>query len=159
VKIFVGGPMQHAMHPDGFDPRLRHLLSSIVKVLETNDVRVLSAHMAEDFGEYDAHGQAGLVTRRDFEWMRACDIYVAVLPAGADQLSYRSDGTHVELGWASALGKPILLVSNSGVDHSLVVQGLGELCLVHCTPLEDVEISPERIMDAVYAASARAGKG
>jgi nucleoside 2-deoxyribosyltransferase len=141
--------MQHAVHSGGFDPRLRHLLSSIIKVLQTNHVVVFSAHVVEDFCKYDANGEAGSVTRRDFDWMRECDIYVAVLPAGPDDLSYRSDGTHVELGWASALGKPILLLSSSGIDHSLVVQGLWELCAFHFARLEDVEISPERIMEFI----------
>jgi nucleoside 2-deoxyribosyltransferase len=154
VKFFVGGPMQHAEHPDGFDPHLRHLLSSIIKSLETDHIEVLSAHVTEEFGGYDARGQAGPVTQRDFNWMRMCDIYIAVLPAGADHLSYRSDGTYVELGWASALRKPIVLVSDPGVEHSVVVQGLGALCEVYFVALEDIEISSERIVEVVRAASA-----
>jgi len=144
--------MQHAVDEDGFDPRLRRLFSSVINALESNGVSVFSAHVAEAFGGYDACGQAEMVTRRDFEWMNACDVYVAVLPAAADNLPYRSDGSYVELGWASALGKPILLVSIPGLDHSLLVHGLGVLGRIHSVSIEDIEISPERIVEALHAA-------
>jgi nucleoside 2-deoxyribosyltransferase len=144
--------MQHAVDDDGFDPRLRHLLSSVIKVLESNNISVFSAHMAENFGGHDASGQAGAVAQRDFRWMLECDVYLAVLPAGTDNASYRSDGTYVELGWASALGKPILLATSSSVDHSLLVQGLGSIGRVWIVNLEDIQLSPERIIPVVRVA-------
>ncbi len=151
MKVFLGGPMQHAVDRNGFDPRLRHVLSTTIKVLESNGIFVFSAHMAEDFGGYDAAGKEDIVAQRDFEWMSQCDVYVAVLPAGSDNLPYRSDGTHVELGWASALRKPIILISSIGVLHSVLVQGLRILSPVRCMELEGLEMSPESILEVLHA--------
>jgi hypothetical protein len=42
--------------------------------------------------------------------MQRCDAYVALLWSCGSGAPVRSDLTHVEPGWASRVGKPILLV-------------------------------------------------
>jgi nucleoside 2-deoxyribosyltransferase len=150
MKVFLGGPIQHAVDPNGFDVRLRYLLLSVNKTLESNRVPVFSAHIAEDFGGYDALGKEDMIAKRDFDWIQECDVYVAVLPAGQDGKLYRSDGTFVELGWASALRKPIILISCNQTAHSVLVQGLGTLSPVRYMSLEDLETSPSSLIEVLH---------
>lgn len=50
-----------------------------------------------------------------------------------------SPGTHIELGWASALGKPVVLLLERGEEHALMLYGLR-----HVTPTVIVETTGGR---------------
>jgi nucleoside 2-deoxyribosyltransferase len=125
-KIFVGGAIQYALEDDGFNENLRKLLEKTMDQLEADGYEVLSAHRYENYGEMDVNDRQEWVTQRDYAWMQECDAYVAVLPQGPDGRPVRTDGSHVELGWASAMGKKIILLETqaANVEYSFLVAGL-----------------------------------
>ncbi|MCK1798991.1 nucleoside 2-deoxyribosyltransferase domain-containing protein [Streptomyces sp. XM4193] len=116
--VFLGGPFKGLIDP--VTGRLREAdrarYTSLIDAFEERGWRVLSAHRTEDWG-------AGLVsdrecTRRDWEWMRECSVFVAFPGRPA------SPGTHVELGWASALGRPTVVLVEPDTECAALVAGL-----------------------------------
>jgi len=129
--VFVGGPIQYATHADGsFHTGARSTIELIVQSLVGSGHRILSAHFHERFGKKDVTGESQHVCSRDFRWMQQCDVFVAVLPLDAHGNVIHSAGTAVELGWASALGKPIVLVCDPAPKYSHLVIGLGAVARV-----------------------------
>lgn len=125
VCVFVGGPIQHAFDLDGvFHVQTRSAIELSIASLRDQGYRVLSAHEYESFGEMDVSGKFHEVCSRDFQWIRRCDVFVAVLPLDENGKVIYSAGTSVELGWASAMGKPIVLVCDPAPIYSHLVIGL-----------------------------------
>ncbi len=123
--VFVGGPIQYAINEKGlFSQSLRSTLINVLERLETRGFRVLSAHRYERFGEVDMRGKFFEVCARDYAWMQECDAFVAVLPVDEHGVPVTTSGTSVELGWASAIGKPIVLVVEPSGAYSHLVAGL-----------------------------------
>lgn len=123
--VFVGGPIQYAIDDSGqFSKDLRGTLSSLLSALDARGCRVLSAHREERFGDVDMSGKCFEVCARDYAWMRHCDLFVAVLPVDRDGIPVTTSGTCVELGWASAMGKPIVLIVKPNAPYSHLVAGL-----------------------------------
>lgn len=157
--VFVGGPIQYARLPGAtrFDVRLRALLDGVHTVLLDAGHDVTSAHLAEDYG--DGHVPTPRsVTARDFRFAHDCDVYVACLPM-SDGRPYRSDGTHVELGWMSARGARCVVLWDA--DHadaySFLVQGLDSVGPVEFLDLDDFFADPTRLLDAVGDRPSRLG--
>ncbi len=129
--VFVGGPIQNAIGPDGsFHAATRSTILTVIAALRNRGHRILSAHLFENFGEMDVSGQYQEVCHRDFQWMRQCDLFVAVLPLDGAGNVICSSGTAVELGWASAMGKPIALVCDVSSRYSHLVIGLDAVARV-----------------------------
>lgn len=57
-------------------------------------------------------------TKIDFDEIRSCDLFVAFPGSPA------SPGTHIEIGWASALKKKIVLLLENERDYAFLIQGL-----------------------------------
>src|SRR5262249_35932937 len=114
----------------------------------SHEIEVFSAHLVEDFGAATPEWRPDSIARRDFEWMTSCDVFVALLPGDRHGNLARTDGTHVELGWASALGKPIILVMDAGVEEqqSQLLGGLGAVAPVHRAHLRDMAYEPSRLV-------------
>ena len=146
--VFVGGPIQYAIHAKGFDPTLRTIVIQILDCFEGKGFQVLSAHRYERFGEVDTSGMHLEVARRDYDWMAACDVFVAVLPDDADGRPMRTDGTCVELGWASGMGRSIVVVRNLEQEHSHLVKGIG--VVANCIELDirSVVANPATVVEA-----------
>ncbi|MFI5943079.1 nucleoside 2-deoxyribosyltransferase [Streptomyces uncialis] len=146
VKVFVGGPIQHAIRDDGFHTPLQDAISGIIGRVTAVGATVFSAHVAEKFGEDTPLFTPDQVSVRDLGWMRRCDVFVPVLPVDGDGDLMRTDGTHVELGWASALGKPIVVVTPAplAANASHLLRGLPsvadvtvlDLAVAHRDPVE-----------------------
>jgi len=142
--------MQNAIDGDGsFDPQLRATIECAIDALERWGARVLSAHRAERFGEEDVTGRSRSIATRDFGWMRSCDAFVGVLPATPKSVPYRSDGTCIELGWASALRRPIVLVTTPGVQYSHLLAGLAAVAPVMALTTAQLRRDPETLVAAV----------
>ncbi|MGJ8629204.1 MAG: nucleoside 2-deoxyribosyltransferase [Sulfitobacter sp.] len=147
--VFVGGPIQHAMAKNEFDPQLKKLLKTVSKILKLKDYRVLSAHDEGYLDEPSFEVSSEAAVRRDFESIRNCDVYVCVLPEGAGSLPYRSDGCCVELGWASALNRQIILIGSSEVRYSQLIEGLAAICDMKFVDLEAFCSQPDLLFDAL----------
>ncbi|MBU7600098.1 nucleoside 2-deoxyribosyltransferase [Streptomyces sp. P38-E01] len=118
LTVFLGGPFKGLIDP--VTGRLREAdrarYSTLIDAFEDRGWRVLSAHRTEGWG--DALVSARECTRRDWEWMRDCSVFVAFPGRPA------SPGTHVELGWASALGRPTVVLAEPGTECAALVAGL-----------------------------------
>ena len=151
TKVFVGGPIQHALSRAGFDNPLRGLIGSVHGALERAGFDVFSAHRAEKWGDITADLTSDQIARRDLDWMQRCDAFVACLPVGPDGLPFRSDGTHIELGWASALGKPVVLCIADplpeGASH--LVRGLSSIAAVEVVCALAALAEPHAVVGAV----------
>ncbi|WP_269147326.1 nucleoside 2-deoxyribosyltransferase [Planococcus antarcticus] len=60
----------------------------------------------------------------DFKEISICDLFVAFPGSPA------SPGTHIEIGWASALNKPIILLLEEEKDYAFLIKGLGTVANV-----------------------------
>lgn len=142
VCIFVGGPIQYAIAPGGvFHSSTRCVIEKIIACLRDQDYRVLSAHEYENFGEMDVSEKFQEVCYRDFKWMRKCDVFVAILPLDADGKVVFSAGTSVELGWASAMDKPIVLICDPAPIYSHLVIGLDAVARVAKIDINRLDLS------------------
>lgn len=142
MTIFVGGPIQYAI--DGkhhFDSYLMGVIKNIISYLSENGATVLSAHMEEKFGETSDMICNSDISKRDFQWMKQCDKYVAILPSDLEGNLMRSDGTHIELGWASALKKEIYIVCSECVmkQMSKVLQGMNAISSIEYIDIDNSE--------------------
>lgn len=150
VSVFVGGPIQHAIEDDGFYSPLQHALHGIIDAVKDVGGTVFSAHVAEKFGADTPLFSPRQVSVRDFDWMHRCDVFVPVLPVCEDTL-LRTDGTHVELGWASALRKPIMLVTQQPMVSSAshLLRGLPAIADVSLFDVAAVAESPAELLVSV----------
>lgn len=149
--VFLGGPVKAGFTDGRFDDGLRTVILRLHESLERAGLRVLSAHVAEGFSVLSPQERAR-IARRDLGWMLDCDVYVAALPVGADHQPVPSMGTGVELGWASQLGKPIvLLVSTDARDrYSPLLLQLPDVCDCRLLDLERVLQDPSELLAIIH---------
>lgn len=116
--VFVGGPFKGLVDPvtGVIDPAFQRRYARVNDHFRGHGWRVLNAHEEEGWGA--AMVRAADCTGRDLRWMRECDVFVAFPGDPA------SPGTHVEIGWASALGRPTVLVLDRGAVYADLVTGL-----------------------------------
>jgi nucleoside 2-deoxyribosyltransferase len=151
LKVFVCGPITEAMNGQELDNGLRGFLELVHETLEQVGMRVLSAHRAEGWGQDEP--PADVVAKRDSAWMRDCDASVMVLGTPS-RPTWRTDGTFVELGWATALEKPVVVVGDLGAYRSTLVRGLSDaLGGIRTLPPEEVQACPELLVRALREAA------
>lgn len=150
LAVFIGGPFHHAILSSGiFDPELKALIISLITSVEKAGFTVLSAHREEDFGNIALEGPPERIVSRDFSWMQKCAVYACLLPNCEDDTAYRSDGCCIELGWASALKKPIILIREINVSFSELIIGLGALGTVVHLPVQDITHNPNILVETL----------
>ncbi|ANZ21407.1 hypothetical protein ACH4YO_01950 [Streptomyces noursei] len=156
VTLFVGGPIQHALVPGGMATPIRECLSRTIEQSRQAGATVLSAHVAERFGADTASFTPEEVSVRDYAWMCECDVFVPVLPV-LDGTLLRTDGTHIELGWASALGRPIVGITDQPFAESAshLLKGLAQVAVATFFSAEEIAADPTLLVDGVLAALGR----
>lgn len=150
--IFLGGPIQYATSSDGkFDIKIKRLIEIIIKSLNDYGYNVLSAHVAEGFGTHTFRLTDGSICNRDFTWMCESDLYIALILSNDECNLIRSDGTYVEIGWASMQKKPIILImdSNQFSELSKVVKGLSMITNVYILDLNKIDENCSMLMSIV----------
>lgn len=108
MKIFLGTPITGIVQKRGEETVSEQNYMSLCRILK--DLRsaghqVFCALEEENFGKTSVTSE--FCTKRDFDYMKEHDVYV-VFPNN-------SYGCAVELGWASALKKPIYIGINSSI--------------------------------------------
>lgn len=156
AAVFVGGPIQYALNSRGsvFDTKLRTLIESVIHEIEALGCTVLSAHRVERFGVLTPNLSPQEVAERDFKWIRECSLFVPILPLDEEGKPYRTDGTNIEIGWASALSKPVLLLTDGnppGESYSHLIRGLSALGRIECFDLHDLTPRGEAFRDLVMS--------
>ncbi|MFI5753378.1 nucleoside 2-deoxyribosyltransferase [Streptomyces sp. NPDC051644] len=157
LDVFVGGPIQHAILKNGFANDLESAITKAIGTVKEHGGNVFSAHVVEKFGAETAAFTPEQVSVRDFRWMKKCDVFVPVLPVLEDGILRRTDGTHVELGWATAMGRPIVLITKQPFAESAshLLKGLHQVGFVQAIDFEEFAEKPGRLIDAVLAATER----
>lgn len=110
----VCGPFSSLMQRrnDGgykFSEVIKERIESVLTLLEREGHEVLSAHVADHYGECP---WVENFVQRDLQWTASSDVQIVLLPAGPEGASIRSDGTMIELGFATALGKPVIILAD-----------------------------------------------
>jgi nucleoside 2-deoxyribosyltransferase len=118
-RIFFACPISD--HIDPFTRRLQpayeQFVRSIYALLQDASRDIFLALEREKWGQNLMAPDT--CTPLDFAEMERCDVVVAY-PG-------KSCGVAVELGWASALGKPIILLIDENTSTSPLVRGIGSL--------------------------------
>lgn len=141
LKVFVCGPLTEALNGQELDKGLRGFLELVHETLERVGMKVFSAHRDEGWGEDEPPPE--IVAKRDSAWMRDCDASVMILGTPS-RPTWRTDGTFVELGWATALEKPVVVVGDLGAYRSALVRGLpSALGGIRTLPPDEVQACPE----------------
>lgn len=123
-EVFVAAPfwrflqMANGVVPDGE----RQKIMQVIEYFEALGCEVHNAHRREGWGTQLMEPLE--FTRHDYDGIAASDLFVAFPGAPA------SPGTHVELGWASALGKPMVVIMEADEEYAGLVVGLGSVGVV-----------------------------
>ncbi|MEU7478413.1 nucleoside 2-deoxyribosyltransferase [Lentzea sp. NPDC042327] len=116
-RVFLAAPFAQWLAPDGtVDPVARKRLEGLRTAFLDLGLPVFNAHHNEGWGQGWLPPE--VCVPNDFRAMQTADVVCAYLGTPA------SGGVCLELGWASAMHKPVLLVLDEGVEHSQMVQGL-----------------------------------
>jgi nucleoside 2-deoxyribosyltransferase len=134
--VFVCGPFTDALEegPREEQPRLDEDLAAFLDLIhgtiEECQLKVASAHREELAGPHQLTRPRELtpevIAKRDLGWMRDCDAAVFVLGTPS-QPCWRTDGTFIELGWATVLEKPVVLVGDLDAYPSDLVRGMPDV--------------------------------
>ncbi|MFI0773144.1 nucleoside 2-deoxyribosyltransferase [Streptomyces sp. NPDC021212] len=151
ITVFLGGPFKGLIDPaTGAVPdAARHRYEGLTDAFAARGWRVLNAHRTEGWGLAEVSDVE--CTRRDFAWMHECDVFVAFPGDPA------SPGTHVELGWATALGRPTVILLEPGARHAALVTGLPAVSDVHLLEYRPDPDFPEQVAAEVAALLPTAG--
>jgi len=151
--IFAGGPVQYASEDGVFDENLKNIIICALNMLKMNGYKILSVHQEEEFGKSAVMQNPDDVCLHDYTWMQQCDIYICFLPVSKTGQIYRSDGTCIELGWASALGKPVVILMDKRSVYSQLIQGLNAITRVIHLDIKAFMDTPSLLTEAVRTLS------
>jgi hypothetical protein len=148
--VFVCGPFTNALEPgphgehQKLDEELNAFLGLIHRTIEEHRLTVASAHREELAEPHQLTRPEELtpevIAKRDLTWMQHCDAAVVVLSTPS-RSCWRTDGTFIELGWATAFRKSVVLVADLDAYPSALVRGLPSLL---CDP---PVLAPERLQE------------
>ncbi len=117
-SVFVAGPFKNAIDPvTGLvNTHLRSRLEAVLEYFDAADYVIYNSHRRESWGAAMLTPDA--CTELDYAEISGADLFVAFPGEPA------SPGTHIEMGWASSLGKPMILIVDGLETHSFLVRGL-----------------------------------
>lgn len=118
-KIFLAAPFKNLVNEKNIimDDKFKAQIKSLIIYLENKGFNVHNAHKREHWGEQFMPPDQ--CTKIDFNEISDCDILIA-FPGNPP-----SPGTHIEIGWASALNKKIfLLLYENEKNYAYLIQGL-----------------------------------
>lgn len=152
MKVFVGGPIQHAVDQNGkIVTPIKEILVYLIDMLIVNGFEIVSAHIEEQFGEISDKFTDEEICIRDYSWMCECDKYIAIFPTDDANELIQSAGTNVELGWATAKRKDVVIICDKREDFSTVVKGLTSVGKVNYLELKQVLEQPECLLKILIA--------
>lgn len=123
-KVFIGGPISHLTNEDGFDESFFKIHTMVIQILQRAGYQILSAHVVEEYGKNKIEPDE-VIVNRDLNWIEDADLCVFLLPASDDE-AIRTDGTFIELGYATAkCSKNICFWdSNKAIFYSPMFRGM-----------------------------------
>jgi nucleoside 2-deoxyribosyltransferase len=118
MVVFVAAPFTNKIRDGRIDPLFREELELLIGMIKRLGFDVLNSHIREEWG--DATPSPHELVVEDYHGLLSSDVVVVYV----DETP--SFGTHVELGWASALGKSTIVATKNGVETTPLVDGLGD---------------------------------
>jgi nucleoside 2-deoxyribosyltransferase len=130
-SLFLAGPFIQLLDPaTGEMPEhARASFDVLIKHFEAQGLAVHNAHRREAWGAELMRPEQ--CTGLDQDEIRKADVFVAIPGVPA------SPGTHIEIGWASAFDKPIVLMLEQGREYTFLVQGLHTVATVEYVEYTD----------------------
>ncbi|MBF6048513.1 hypothetical protein GO001_25455 [Streptomyces sp. NRRL B-1677] len=148
-SLFLAGPFLQLLDPatGEMSGDARAPFDTLIKHFEAQRLSVHNAHRREAWGAELMRPE--VCTRIDQEEIRKADAFVALpgFPA--------SPGTHIELGWASAFGKPIVLLLERDRQYTFLVQGLHTVATVEYVVHTDIADALPAVDRALHRAVIR----
>ncbi|KOU52310.1 nucleoside 2-deoxyribosyltransferase [Streptomyces sp. WM6378] len=119
----------------------RTRFEALIERLEAEGYHVYNAHRRESLGAKFLTPDE--CTRLDYDEISASTVFIAFPGHPA------SPGTHIEIGWASALGKPIVLLLEDEADYAFLVRGLHTIADVTYLTISDTESLAAKVLNTV----------
>lgn len=144
-SVFLAGPFMGLVDPETNSmPSAEQLpFLTLIEHFEKQGLEVYNAHRREAWGAQVLAPEQ--CTPLDQLEIRKADVFVAIpgIPP--------SPGTHVEIGWASAFDKPVVLLLEAGreEDYGFLVRGLGSVAAVEFVHYTDVGLATPQIDAAI----------
>jgi nucleoside 2-deoxyribosyltransferase len=131
-RVFLAAPYSQWMDPETGEVAVRHRarLERLRTRFIDSGARVFSAHHNELWGR--GWLPAEQCTPADFHAMRAAQVVCAVVGDPP------SSGVAVELGWASAFGKPIVVLTTETAACSPLILGIGSITTARQVVVSDL---------------------
>lgn len=124
-KLFLAAPFKNLMNMETatLEKGTQNFLIRLIDFFESRGYEVHNAHKREQWGQKFMPPEQ--CTKIDFDEIEKCDLFVALpgIPA--------SPGTHIEIGWASAMQKNMILLLDHDLEqYAYLVRGLHTVCPV-----------------------------
>lgn len=122
-NVFIGGPFFKIVDPETgtMPPHEVQLIEGLITHFENlGAAQIINAHKRERWGT--AFMEPPVYTKLDYEGVATSDLVVTMPGCRPPSL-----GSHIEIGWASALGKPMVLLVEPDGEYSGMIQGLHSL--------------------------------
>lgn len=120
-SVFIGGPFKQLVDPaTGVISDVHRVrIETLIDFFESAGSSVYNSHRRESWGaKFLSPRDATLL---DFNEIRSSELFVAFPGVPS------SPGTHIEIGWASALGVPSILLLEDQGEYAFLVTGLEDL--------------------------------
>jgi len=147
--VFLAGPFKAIIDPATgvMRPFDRQRYEALISHLETCGYTVHNAHQRESWGaDFFSPEEC---TRLDYEQIRDCDLFVAFPGSPA------SPGTHIEIGWATVFGKPLILLLEESHTYAYLIRGLHAVSDVSYVSMPAAEIGLAQFAAALEELEAR----
>lgn len=136
MKIFIACPISKYLTDDGMERSFENFIKEVYKTCKRYSDNVFMALYREQYGL--ARMEDEVCTPLDYKEMLDAN-YVIAIPED-------SMGVAVELGWASAMKKNILLIMNTKYKASPLINALGTVANV-----EKITVPPQKGYNEVQA--------
>ncbi|TFV30112.1 hypothetical protein E4K10_46205 [Streptomyces sp. T1317-0309] len=150
-SVFLAGPFMGLVNSaTGRMPDLAcRPFTVLIEHFEQQGIQVYNAHRREAWGkEVMAPAECTALDQKEIE---NADVFIAIpgIPP--------SPGTHIEMGWASAIGKPIVLLMDEGKEeeYGFLVRGLHAVATVEFVYVTDIALVLADVDAAIRRAVSR----
>lgn len=149
-SVFVAGPFYALVKSNGgtMSDTDRSRFTMLIDYFEQAGCTVYNAHRREAWGAEFL--TATECTKLDLAEISQSDLFVGFPGSPA------SPGTHVEIGWASGQGKPMVLLMEKGAKYTFLVTGLQSVAPVEYVEYENVAEILDRLPAAIESVLRRA---
>jgi nucleoside 2-deoxyribosyltransferase len=122
VKAFIAAPFRGKINPitNEVDESYKEFITDLIKWLEKKGVSVFSAHRREEWGRKKYSNENIVCT--DYDALQHCDVFIAYVD------NTKSIGVPIEIGWASAMDKKIIIISTNNCEVPFFMKGLSAIC-------------------------------